>query len=320
MKKSYLIELSEGLAGKNTFKHMKRVDYKSFFFSGGEPFIRFDDKSVIENKEPIEVWIFSRVNNGNDLLKLISCKDALDIMVINSKFMTNKMINFNLVVPYVPGARQDRVSPSSGESLTARVYANLINNMKFDKVLTVDNHSDVATALIHNSTNLSYVNYVEYAMMHMYNELQVEPGSLNIVCPDAGAGKKIMPLMKQINDHEDADDYYDLIMCDKKRDMRTGELSGFTVYADDLKGQNLLIPDDICDGGATFIGLAEELKKKNAGDLYLYVTHGIFSKGLKELAKHFKHIYTTNSIKQEFHWEQVEREPTELVTIIDIFE
>jgi ribose-phosphate pyrophosphokinase len=39
------------------------------------------------------------------------------------------------------------------------------------------------------------------------------------------------------------------------------------------------------------------LKKKNAGDLYLAVSHGIFSKGFDDLCKHFKGIYTTNSFK-----------------------
>lgn len=35
--------------------------------------------------------------------------------------------------------------------------------------------------------------------------------------------------------------------------------------------------DDICDGGRTFIELGAALKEKNAGNLYLIVSHGIFS-------------------------------------------
>lgn len=34
----------------------------------------------------------------------------------------------------------------------------------------------------------------------------------------------------------------------------------------------------LCDGGGTFIGVAEELKKHNCGKLFLFVTHGIFSR------------------------------------------
>jgi len=58
-----------------------------------------------------------------------------------------------------------------------------------------------------------------------------------------------------------------------------------------------LIVDDICDGGGTFLGLAKELKSKNAGKLYLAISHGIFSKGFESLAKDFQKIFTTDSFK-----------------------
>ena len=69
------------------------------------------------------------------------------------------------------------------------------------------------------------------------------------------------------------------------------------MFADDLKGDDCVIVDDICDGRRTFIGIAQELKKKNAGDIYLCVTHGIFSYGFDELKKYFKKIYCTDSFK-----------------------
>ena len=55
--------------------------------------------------------------------------------------------------------------------------------------------------------------------------------------------------------------------------------------------------DDICDGGGTFIGLASELMSKNAGAIYLAVTHGIFSNGFDGLNRKFRGIFTTDSIK-----------------------
>ena len=88
-----------------------------------------------------------------------------------------------------------------------------------------------------------------------------------------------------------------MIECSKSRDVKTGKLKGFKVYADDLQGKDCLIVDDICDGGGTFMGLAEELKNKNAGNLYLAVSHGIFSKGFDHLAEHFTKIFTTDSFQ-----------------------
>ena len=86
-------------------------------------------------------------------------------------------------------------------------------------------------------------------------------------------------------------------MCirDRHRDVKTGKLTGFTAYANDLKNQICVIVDDICDGGGTFLGLAQELKNKNAGDIILIVSHGIFSKGFDELTKHFTKVITTDS-------------------------
>ena len=87
----------------------------------------------------------------------------------------------------------------------------------------------------------------------------------------------------------------------RDRDVKTGKLKEFIVYANDIDNQDCLIVDDICDGGGTFIGLAEELKKKGAGKLYLAVTHGIFSKGFDGLDQYFEQIFTTNSIKEMEH-------------------
>jgi ribose-phosphate pyrophosphokinase len=77
--------------------------------------------------------------------------------------------------------------------------------------------------------------------------------------------------------------------------VKTGKLSGFKVFADDLKGKTCVIVDDICDGGGTFLGLAKELKDKSCGKLILIVTHGIFSKGLEKLTEVFDEVFSTNS-------------------------
>ena len=58
----------------------------------------------------------------------------------------------NLFLPYFPGARQDRVMVA-GESLTVKVYANLINDLKLNKVTIFDPHSDVTPALLEKVGN-----------------------------------------------------------------------------------------------------------------------------------------------------------------------
>jgi ribose-phosphate pyrophosphokinase len=71
----------------------------------------------------------------------------------------------------------------------------------------------------------------------------------------------------------------------------TGALSGFEVYADDLTGKEVVILDDICDGGGTFIGLTKKLREKGAAKVTLYVTHGMFTKGVKILLESIDEVW-----------------------------
>jgi len=106
-----------------------------------------------------------------------------------------------------------------------------------------------------------------------------------VVAPDAGATKRCERFAKAVG-------AAGVIQCLKKRDTKTGQLSGFTCTAD-VSGKKLLILDDICDGGGTFVGLASELF--TAKQLDLAVVHGIFTKGTGQLGSIYNKIYTTDS-------------------------
>ena len=64
------------------------------------------------------------------------------------------------------------------------------------------------------------------------------------------------------------------------------------------KYSSLIVVDDICDGGYTFIQLAQVIKEEYGftGDLHLVVTHGIFSKGFDDLNKYYTSINWVNSV------------------------
>ena len=95
---------------------------------------------------------------------------------------------------------------------------------------------------------------------------------VDVVCiPDHGATKKAHEWF--INTGAEW-----IVQGSKVRDPKTGDLSGFSI--DDphrVKGSRVMIYDDICDGGATFIGLADVLRKHGAAQINLGVTHGLFT-------------------------------------------
>ncbi len=96
-----------------------------------------------------------------------------------------------------------------------------------------------------------------------------------VVAPDKGAMLKATT----IADHFTAD----IVFAGKTRDVSTGRITAFTLPDIDFEGRKVLIPDDIFDGGGTFVGLAKELKARGAIQVDLYVTHLIAAKGLKML-------------------------------------
>lgn len=60
--------------------------------------------------------------------------------------------------------------------------------------------------------------------------------------------------------------------------------------------RNVMILDDLCDGGATFIAEGKYLLEKFPDiNLVLFVYHGLFTKGFDELLKYFNKIVFTNS-------------------------
>lgn len=252
-----------------------KVQFKSWLFPGGENgFCLLDGKEYLRGCEWAE--IIARIQSAQDLMEFMSAVYAI-------KEYENCQIQ--AFIPYWPGARQDRVA-NIGEALTTKIYADIINNLDLQYVQLVDPHSDVTPALVNNSWL--------YPIHIIIGQAIKDSGAEIIICPDAGAAKRISDNLKKLNLN------IPIIQCLKKRDTITGRLSGFQVLAEpkQLDNKKCLIIDDICDGGGTFIGLVEELDyliNNFPGDIFLYVTHGVFSQGYDKLLENFKKIYTTDS-------------------------
>ncbi|MBQ4822635.1 ribose-phosphate diphosphokinase [Aquimarina sp. MMG016] len=244
------------------------IAFTSFVFNGGEPHIKISEESIGN-----EVIITHRLNSFNDVGLLLVATDALRRMDV-------KLIN--VLIPYFPAARQDRVMVS-GESLSVKVYADIINAQNYNLVTVFDPHSEVTPALLNNVKVIQNYEFVRQCLDYIKEDVV-------LISPDGGALKKIYKVSEYLGGIE-------VIECSKKRDVKTGKLSGFRVYEEDLKGKHCVIVDDICDGGGTFLGLATALKEKKAGKLSLIVSHGIFSKGFETLNKSFNTVFTTNSFR-----------------------
>lgn len=164
-----------------------------------------------------------------------------------------------------------------GEALGVKVMCDLINSLNVESVEVWDVHSDVALALLNNVTNYGPETFVQMIPVSKPNTI--------LVAPDAGAIKKVFKVAKGLG--------FEMVTASKHRSTKDGSITDTEVhcphaYAGD---RDFLIVDDICDGGRTFLELAKKLKPLTTGKILLYVTHGIFSKGIQPLEDIFDGIY-----------------------------
>jgi len=246
-----------------------------------------DTFSHIEANDSIEIK--SRLNNWLDLELIICAVASLRELGVEE---------IHLYVPYIMGARSDRKFEEGGNNYLRDVICPIINSLNFKTVTCIDPHSDVLEACIKGFKKESNLQLVKFAFNDIFNLICGETAYLKqdkfiLVSPDAGASKKIYKLAEEIGYKGD------IIVCSKDRD-ENGKLTKIEVPLTMYDNKpDLIIIDDICDGGATFINIAKAIEEHEweYGKKYLIVTHGIFSKGYTELSKYFDGIYCTNSYK-----------------------
>ncbi len=255
--------------------------YKAFKFPGGEIHLKFKiDFSEMESN----FLINTRLNSSDDIIFLMIAVDTL------KKDWPEKRID--VYIPYVPYQQADR-DFSVGECFSLVTVANMLCSISVDVYHIYDPHSDQSAGFlkmggkkVHVIDNSGFINWIVNDPLPIKN--------LVMLSPDAGAYKKIYKLAEKINFQGE------VASANKSRSISTGNIDSIELSKQDFEGKDVLIVDDICIGGRTFIELAKKLKGRNAGDLYLAVSHGIFSNGFSELSKYFKTIFTTNSRKDSY--------------------
>ena len=248
-------------------------------------------------------------NKNYEIVWLYEGDYEIFMLICIVKHLRSKMYNnvsFNLTMPYVVNSRLDRTH-SDNEVFTLKYFAEIINDLKFNKVVIVDPHSIVSEALIDNVCVLRPHNIIDDAIskMRSLNEFKRE---LVIYFPDDGAYKryKDMPCFKNFN----------CIYGKKERDWETGKILGIEIYdkngsklTNEIENCDILMVDDIISYGGTLAYSADKLKEMGAAHISAYATHvenSILDEEKGTLLKRYKDkiidtVYTTNSIYRGNH-------------------
>lgn len=224
------------------------------------------------------IWVDARIKTSDDIMALVMTMDALR--------QVYKHAAFALYMPYIPYARQDRVC-NAGEAFSLKAMGSIINMLNFVSVLVVDPHSAVAAGVIDKMD--------VYTQVDIFKDIKDDWSNIVLVAPDMGASKKTEDFAKAVGAKG-------ILYCNKRRNLTDGKILGLTLLNPEILSSDseLLVLDDICDGGRTFLEVADAIAAVvHVKTIELAVTHGIFSKGVNAVACKYNHIYTTDSIAQE---------------------
>lgn len=254
--------------------------FRPFSFPAGEAHVKIDEGVDLNDYEYFLADI--RGYDAQDFFLLAMWSKAIDQLADEIPGLTRP--RKYLLLPYLPGARADR-----GVPLGAEVYASLINSFN---VVTIglDPHSPIMPTMLREP-----LSYRAFPFERIIKREIQDSGETNrpriydgVIAPDHGAVDRATRAANVMG--------VPVFLAGKTRDFESGKLTGFHMEDELPATGKFLIVDDICDGGGTFNGLADAIKKTNPDvKLDLWVTHGVFSQGFDALEDRFDTIHTTDS-------------------------
>lgn len=219
----------------------------------------------------------------------------VELCLIGDALKSNDCGKMIAVVPYYGYARQDKAH-RDGEGVSARVMARLIEAVDFDKIVTVDLHSDLVAG------------YFDVPNVHLFGStifvdaLKKTKEEYVVVSPDAGAAKRSQKFAESLD--------VPLTYMEKKRSLeKLHELEHMRLIGD-VTGKTAILVDDVTTTGSTLVKAAYALKDHGAKKVVACVTHADFVEGTHKILQDspLDRIYTTDSIhlKPELRFAKLE--------------
>lgn len=253
------------------FVNGKKVEFG--IFPNGESYLNFNNINARYGEGRTTVSL--KYESDTDLFNLYILKNWLDSIECEK---------CTLDMAYMPYSRMDR--QNQFYTFNLKYVCNFINSMNWSKVMIYDTHSEITDALINNFVPNSSINGLFNSFRVDYDENKFP--NFCIMFPDMGAQKR----------YGDKFQGYNSIVGMKKRNFSDGKITSLDVIGEVITDQDVVIIDDLCSKGGTFIAAAETVKKLGAKDVYLIVSHcenSIFDGDIFKTDL-IKKVYTTNSI------------------------
>lgn len=213
------------------------------------------------------------------------------------------------VIPYFGYSRQDRKARSR-TPITARLICDVLQTAGFDRVLTVDLHSDQIQGFFDRKTCiLDHLNAGEL-FTNYFNGLSLK--NAVVLSPDIGNVKKADKYRRGMSAN------IGMAVIDKRRDQHTGQITAERITGDSVTGKQVILLDDIISTAGTMRQAIDLAIEQGAAEFYIAATHGEFIGKALDRLNHpaIKEICVTDTIP--FPCPKIDL-PIKIVSVAELF-
>lgn len=256
------------------------------------------------NNHPIELTTFPNkehrldlpteyLANHNTVLWQFESDASIFELLLFDRAMEQLDQTYDLTISYMPYSRMDRIQEKNTAfslELLCDLFSIQLDGL--NKLFILDPHSPITLKLLHEFGVTAQE--VDYSLAkNVIDYTQVDLNNAWVVFPDKGAAGRY-----------NAKDYPNVIICDKTRDFATGKITGMTAHVHTMttepdENAPILIIDDLCSYGGTFIRAIEAVKnleQVRSNQAWLIVTHAEEALEKGSVLETFDKVFCTDSI------------------------
>ena len=211
-----------------------------------------------------------------------------------------KARRLNVIMPFLYESRQHK--RTGRESLDCALALQELVSMGVDNIITFDAHDPrVQNAIpLHGFETVQPVYQFIKGLYKAAPDIRMDADHLIIISPDEGAASRAIYMANILG--------VDMGMFYKRRDYAhvvngRNPIVAHEFLGSDVGGKDVVILDDMISSGDSMLDVAKELKKRNAGRIFICSTFGLFTNGLDKFDKAYEDgvffaMLTTNLVYQ----------------------
>jgi ribose-phosphate pyrophosphokinase len=221
-----------------------------FEFANENIFVR-----ILENVRSKDVYIVQPLCSPVN-------KSVMELLIMIDAFKRASSGRITAVIPYYGYGRSDK-KDQPRVPITARLLANLIETAGADRVLTVDMHAGQIQGFFNIPVDELTAGYL---LARYFKERDLS--QTTVLATDVGAAKRARHIARQLA--------VPLAIVDKERLGNEERVAALGIIGD-VRGQDVIIPDDEIDTGGTIVAAIDIAFERGAKSVTAACVHPVLS-------------------------------------------